>query len=717
MKKPVLVAIAAVTTLSLQAQNPVIRDQFTADPTARVFNNRVYLYPSHDIMPPEGQRQDWFCMADYHVFSSTNLTDWTDHGTIFSQEQVPWGKPDGYSMWAPDCVEKNGRYYFYFPNGPKSGRGFAIGVATADKPEGPFTLEQEPIKGISGIDPCVLVDNDGKAYIYWSGMGIRGAKLKDNMKEVDGELQEVKMPKREGMPEMPPMMVAGKQMEGLPDGFKEGPFAFRRGDWYYLTFPWVRGDTTGGENPTETLAYAMSKSPLGPWDFKGIIMAEHANHCWTNHHSLVEYKGQWYLFYHHNFFSPNDDKRRSACIEKVSFNADGTIQEVKPTMRGVGTNLATEKIEIDRYSSASAGVTTENVDTTRAFRGACVNLPAKGSWVKYNDVDFSCIEDGYMLISVKASDNTELCIRDKSDNGKVIARIKLAVKPDEPAGGAAANPMMARFRRDLRNQWLSQSVNLEYTPSAISDLVVTNEGNAALSVDWVQFKNRPKYFSAVTTPSAQPDSDGFIRRWMLLEPIDKPNSGNTVFTDTYLREHFNREYFKGQQTIVPKDGQKVSAVFQQEQAPAGFGRGMQQAPAKPEVKTVKQTLTWHALESNMYNVKLFRFAEKYGEKVYGVLFWAVTVIDCPEEIKDVRLAVGSNSASMWWLNGEEALLLSGDRRMVKDDAMSPRLTLKKGRNILRGAVINGPGMSDFCVRFIDEQGQPVKNFKVTTAAK
>jgi hypothetical protein len=130
------------------------------------------------------------------------------------------------------------------------------------------------------------------------------------------------------------------------------------------------------------------------------------------------------------------------------------------------------------------------------------------------------------------------------------------------------------------------------------------------------------------------------------------------------------------------------------------------------VKVEKQTLKWHALDSEKYNLKLFRFAEEKSEQVYGVLFWAVTIIDCEEDIKDVRLAVGSNSASMWWLNGEEALLLSGDRRMVKDDGMSPRLTLKKGRNILRGAVINGPGMSDFCVRFIDEKGQPVKNISI-----
>ena len=463
---------------------------------------------------------------------------------------------------------------------------------------------------------------------------------------------------------------------------------------------------------TEVLGYAMSKNPMGPYEYKGLIMAEHANGCWTNHHSIVNYKGQWYLFYHHNFFSPRDDKRRSVQIEKLYFNADGTIQEGKPTMRGVGINKATEKIQIDRYSEAAAGVTTAHVDTMRAFSGDCATMPTKGSWIKYDDVDFSCVTDGYIVLSAKATDDTEFCIREGNAKGKVIARFKMTVRPPEPPAGAAANPMMSRFNRDLRNQWLNQTATLEYTPKGVTNLVVTNEGNGALSIDYVQFKNRPKYFSAVTTPSAQPDDEGFIRRWMLLEPIDKPNSGNTVFTDSYLREHFNRDYFKGQQTILPKNGQKVTAVFKQEQAPAGFGRGMQQAPAQPEVKTVKQTLTWHALDSENFNVKLFRFAEKYGEKVYGVLFWAVTIIDCDEDIENVRLAVGSNSASMWWLNGEETLLLSGDRRMVKDDAMSNRITLKKGRNILRGAIINGPGMSDFCVRFLDEKGNPVKNYSI-----
>ena len=651
---------------SIGAQNPVIRDQFTADPTARVFNGKVYLYPSHDIVPPAGQRQDWFCMADYHVFSSENLTDWKDHGVIVSQEKVPWGKADGYSMWAPDCVQKDGKYYFYFPNGPKNGRGFAVGVAVADSPEGPFLLEPEPIKGISGIDPCVLIDSlsptgEGsqkvQAYIYWSGMGIRGAKLKDNMKELDGELQEVQVPRREGMPEMPPMKVGGQQMEGLPEGFKEGPFAFRRGDWYYLTFPWVRQE--GG---TETLAYAMSKSPLGPWDFKGIIMAEHANRCWTNHHSIVEYKGQWYLFYHTNFFSPKDDKRRSVCIEKLTFNADGTIPEVKPTLRGVGINQATERIEIDRYSSAN-DVQTAYVDTANTRLGACVTLFKKDSWVKYDGVDFSNITDGYLVINTMAHENTQLCVREKSAKGKVIAKVIVTMRSENGA-----------FRRDMSGQWITLTAPLEYTPKDITDLVVTCEGES-VSLDWLRFKNRPKYFDKVGTDAAptQPDDQGFIRRWRLMEPIAVDVRSNVVFTNSWLRDKFAEEL----------------------------------------AQLSKQKAKWYTLDSENYNVKLFRFAEKYGKQTYGSFFWCETVIDCPADIENVRLACGSNGASMWWLNDEEVLLLEGDRRMVEDDGMSQRLTLKKGRNVLRAAVINGPGLSDMCVRFLDENGNPVTGYDIS----
>lgn len=195
------------------------------------------------------------------------------------------------------------------------------------------------------------------------------------------------------------------------------------------------------------------------------------------------------------------------------------------------------------------------------------------------------------------------------------------------------------------------------------------------------------YFISATSGLKTPDAEGFLQRWMLLEPINKPNRSNTVFVDSYLRKEFNNEYFPNQFTVIPKDGDKVTVDGNE--------------------------LKWHALETTNFNVKLFRFAYGLYKQTYGVLFWAVTVVNSPSELKNVRMAVGSNSASMWWLNGEEAVILSGDRRMVMDDCVSKRLTLKKGKNIIRGAVINGPGLSDFCVRFIDENGEPVKDITLS----
>lgn len=194
------------------------------------------------------------------------------------------------------------------------------------------------------------------------------------------------------------------------------------------------------------------------------------------------------------------------------------------------------------------------------------------------------------------------------------------------------------------------------------------------------------YFTEAKAGAKAPDADGFIQRWLLLEPIKNSLRGNTGFNEQYIRGAFYTDYFPNQFTVVPKNGDKV------------------------KVNDVE--LTWHALDTTNFNAKLFRFAGMMKKDVYGITCWAVTVIDCPQEIKNVRLAVGSNSASMWWVNGEEEVALFGDRRMVMDDGVSERLTLKKGVNIVRGAVINGPGLSDMCVRFIDDAGNPIKNYTI-----
>ncbi|MDZ7370968.1 MAG: family 43 glycosylhydrolase, partial [candidate division KSB1 bacterium] len=344
------------------AQNPIIRDQFTADPTARVFNGKVYLYPSHDILAQEGKgRVGWFCMEDYHVFSSPDLVDWTDHGVIVSQDKVNWVDANSYSMWAPDCVERNGKYYFYFPATRKSefGRGFGIGVAVADSPTGPFVPQPEPIKGVFGIDPNVLIDKDGQAYLYWSMGNIFVAKLADDMLHLASEPQVI---------------------QDLPQkGLKEGPFVFERNGIYYMTYPHV-------ENKTERLEYAMGDNPMGPFRVTGVIMDESPTGCWTNHHSIVEFNGQWYLFYHHNDYSPHFDKCRSARIDSLFFNEDGTIRKVIPTPRGVGITDASREIQIDRYSQKSDGVSIAFLDTLNTFAGWKSCFEKADEWVQYNSV-------------------------------------------------------------------------------------------------------------------------------------------------------------------------------------------------------------------------------------------------------------------------------------------------------------------------------------------
>ncbi len=440
--------LLAITT-GLLAQNPIIHDQFTADPTARVFNGKMYLYPSHDIVSPVADLKDWFCMEDYHVFSSDNLIDWTDHGVILTQNKIPWVKPDSYAMWAPDCVEKDGRYFFYFPAAPKdSERGFGIGVAVANAPEGPFMAMPQPINGVKGIDPCVLVDDDGQSYIYWSGMGLCVAKLKDNMMEIDTQ----------------PIKI-----QGLPEGFKEGPFAFKKDGKYYLTFPWVR-------DVTETLAYAMADNPYGPFEFKGIIMDESPTGCWTNHHSIVEKDGQWYLFYHHNDYSPDMDKRRSTRIDTISFNPDGSINKVVPTLRGVGISDARKRIQIDRYSAISPrGVSIGFIDPDDAFKGWAAEFSKTGAWISYDQVNFGRKPVKEASIRVRSKKGCEIRITDKA--GNVIADANIPSTKD----------------------WNVIHIPVFYSPEGVTDLKLTMIKGSHAEVDWLGFDALPLEEGALYT--------------------------------------------------------------------------------------------------------------------------------------------------------------------------------------------------------------------------
>lgn len=439
-----LVLALLLSNISL-AQNPIIRTQFSADPSARVFGDKVYLFPSHDILATEGKgRVGWFCMEDYHVFSSSNLADWTDHGVIVQQNKVPWVRPNSYSMWAPDCIERNGKYYFYFPTSPNDtatyGRGFAIGVAIAEKPEGPYVPQPTPIKGVHGIDPNVFIDKDGQAYLYWSAGNIYAAKLKENMIELASN----------------PVILKDLPTKGL----KEGPYLFERKGIYYLTFPHV-------ENKIERLEYSTSDNPLGPFKMTGVIMDESPTGCWTVHHSVIQFNNQWYLFYHDRDYSLHFDKARSVRVDSLFFNDDGTIRKVIPTLRGAGLTSATREIQLDRYSAISTeGVSIDFLDTLDRFKGWKTIFNKANSWTQYSSVDF-----GKKLLKT-------VVVKSHSEAGGVLQIRTTGV----------SGPLIAEIKIPRSTDWKITKAPVVKFKAGIQNLFVTSKGDPKVEVDWIRFE-------------------------------------------------------------------------------------------------------------------------------------------------------------------------------------------------------------------------------------
>jgi beta-xylosidase len=283
---------------------------YMADPSAHVWQDgRLYIYPSHDIAPPKG------CdlMDQYHVFSTDDMVNWVDHGEILRASQVTWGRPDGGFMWAPDCAYKDGTYYFYFPHpsGTEWNSTWKIGVATSKHPAKDFEVKGY-IEGLDAmIDPCVFVDDDGQAYFYYGGGGrCAGVKQKDNMMEIDGEMM---------------------TMEGLED-FHEATWIHKYKGLYYLSYSdnHDENNSKDGVKGDNRMRYATSKSPLGPWKYQGVYMEP--TDSYTNHGSIVEYKGKWYSFYHNSSLS-NHDWLRSVCVDRLYYNKDGAIKMVKQTIK------------------------------------------------------------------------------------------------------------------------------------------------------------------------------------------------------------------------------------------------------------------------------------------------------------------------------------------------------------------------------------------------
>ena len=307
---------------------------YTADPSAHVFNGRIYIYPSHDIESgiPENDLGDHFDMRDYHVFSMDDVNgEVTDHGVALDVKDIPWS---GRQLWAPDVDYKNGKYFLYFPLKDKNDI-FRIGVAISEKPEGPFVPQPDPIKGSHSIDPAVLQDNDDKYYIYFGGLWGGQLQRYRNNKAIEcghepADSEPALSPKvallSENMLEFAEVprdvVILDETGQPLKAGdhdrrYFEGPWMHKYNNKYYLSY------STGN---THRLCYAIGENPYGPFTYKGVILTPVVG--WTTHHSICEFKGKWYLFYHDSVPSGGKTWLRSIKVRELFYNPDGTIVEM-----------------------------------------------------------------------------------------------------------------------------------------------------------------------------------------------------------------------------------------------------------------------------------------------------------------------------------------------------------------------------------------------------
>jgi beta-xylosidase len=254
-------------------------------------------------------------MRDWYVFSTTDMVNWKDHGAVLSPKVFSWAGEDAY---AAQCIERNGKFYWYVAVGHKADEnskgGFAIGVAVSDKPTGPFKdaigkalivneMTTDVKHSWDDIDPTILIDDDGQAYMYWGNQSCRYVKLKENMIELDGQVTVI--PK--------------------PQNFTEGPWIYKRNSLYYLVY--------AAKFP-ETIEYCTSTSPTGPWTYRGVIQDTVPNST-TTHAGIIDYKGKTYFFYHNGALPTGGNYRRSVCVDYMYYNPDGTIQKVIQTTEGV----------------------------------------------------------------------------------------------------------------------------------------------------------------------------------------------------------------------------------------------------------------------------------------------------------------------------------------------------------------------------------------------
>jgi arabinoxylan arabinofuranohydrolase len=361
------------SSVTVWAQNPVVQTHFTADPAPMVYNGRMYIYADRDEGP------DYYVMNEWRVYSSADMVNWTDHGACMPLTTFKWASAN--SAWASQCIERNGKFYWYVCCTDASSNSNVIGVAVGDSPTGPFSdaLGKPLISGGWGyIDPTPYIDDDGQAYLYWGNPGCFYVKLNEDMISYSGNVVELEQTVESfGGPKDGAThddVVSGK----YKDLYEEGPWFYKRNGKYYLLY------AAGGV--PEHIAYSMSDGPTGSWKYVGQIMPEQNTNSFTNHCGVMDFKGHSYFFYHTGWLPNGGGFTRSVSVEEFKYNADGTIPTINATHEGVspiGTLNPYERVEAETMAWGVGLSTEQNSD-----RGVYVTSIDNGDSLKVREVDF-----------------------------------------------------------------------------------------------------------------------------------------------------------------------------------------------------------------------------------------------------------------------------------------------------------------------------------------
>ena len=393
---------------SVMSQNPIVQTWYTSDPAPMVHDGTMYVYTGHDE-----DKADFFWMQEWRVYSTNDMVNWTDHGSPLAIESFDWADD---RAWAAQCIERNGKFYWYICVHSKLTNAMAIGVAVGDSPTGPFkdAIGKPLCDGNwAYIDPTVFIDDDGQAYLYWGNPDIYYAKLNDDMISLKGEIGKIE---QTDYSFGGPSLKLRKKDVKYRDSYTEGPWFYKRNGKYYLLY------AAGGV--PEHIAYSMSESALGPWKYMGEIMPLQDTGSFTNHCGVADYKGNSYFFYHTGKLPGGGGFGRSAAVEEFKYNSDGTFPIINATKEGVkpvGTLNPYKRIEAETIAF-SEGVKSEPNGTD----GVYISEIHNGDYIKVREIDFGKKGASQFKASVaSALRGGYMEVRLDSVQGEVIANVAI----------------------------------------------------------------------------------------------------------------------------------------------------------------------------------------------------------------------------------------------------------------------------------------------------